>query len=91
MTCWPLVALSTLMPSRAWVGVSPLIISCTIGRTSSIGIAKPRPIEPGSPWLVVVSVAVWIAESMPTTSPARLTSGPPELPGLIAASVWIAG
>ncbi len=28
---------------------------------------------------------------MPTTSPLRSTSGPPELPGLIAASVWIAG
>ena len=28
---------------------------------------------------------------MPTTSPARSTSGPPELPGLIAASVWMAG
>ena len=28
---------------------------------------------------------------MPTTSPSRSTSGPPELPGLIAASVWIAG
>ena len=27
---------------------------------------------------------------MPTTSPRRLTRGPPELPGLIAASVWIA-
>ena len=37
------------------------------------------------------SVAVWIAASMPTTSPERLTSAPPELPGLIAASVWIAG
>ncbi len=28
---------------------------------------------------------------MPTTSPRMFTSGPPELPGLIAASVWIAG
>ena len=36
------------MPSRAWVGVSPLAIWSTIGRTSSIGIAKPRPIEPAS-------------------------------------------
>ena len=31
-----------------------------------------------------------IAALMPTTSPLRFTSGPPELPGLIAASVWIA-
>ncbi len=27
---------------------------------------------------------------IPTSSPAMLISGPPELPGLIAASVWIA-
>ena len=29
------------------------------------------------------------AQAMPTTSPRRLNSGPPLLPGLIAASVWI--
>jgi len=29
------------------------------------------------------------AEVMPMTSPLRLTSGPPLLPGLMAASVWI--
>ena len=28
-------------------------------------------------------------ELTPTTSPSALTSGPPELPGLLAASVWI--
>ena len=30
-----------------------------------------------------------IALLMPTTSPCRLSSGPPELPGLIDASVWM--
>ena len=30
-----------------------------------------------------------IAVLMPITSPRTLSSGPPELPGLIAASVWI--
>ena len=30
-----------------------------------------------------------IAVLMPTTFPSRSTSGPPELPGLIAASVWM--
>ena len=30
-----------------------------------------------------------IAVLMPITSPARLSSGPPELPGLMAASVWM--
>ena len=44
----------------------------------SIGIAKPMPVE---------SVAT--AVLMPTTAPVASTSGPPELPGLIAASVWI--
>jgi len=36
-------------------------------------------------------LAVWIEASMPTTSPARLISGSPEFPWLIAASVWMAG
>ena len=31
-----------------------------------------------------------MAELMPTSSPLRLTSAPPELPGLMAASVWMA-
>ena len=34
------------------------------------------------------SQAIW--EFTPTTSPCSLSSGPPELPGLSAASVWIA-
>ena len=76
------------MPSRAWVGVSPLLIWSTIGSTSSIGIAKPRPIDPASP---SDELAVRIEELMPTTLPLRSTSAPPLLPGLIAASVWIAG
>ena len=41
------------------------------------GIAKPMPEPPAT-----------IAVLMPITSPCRFTSGPPELPGLIAASVW---
>ena len=49
-----------------------------IGRAMSIGIAKPMPFESAA-----------IAVLMPTTSPSASSSGPPELPGLIAASVWI--
>ena len=49
-----------------------------IGRAMSIGIANPMPLES-------VATAVLI----PTTAPEASTSGPPELPGLIAASVWM--
>ena len=45
-----------------------------------IGTANPTP-EP--------SCGETIAVLMPTTSPRRLKSGPPELPELIAASVWM--
>ena len=45
----------------------------------STGMAKPTPLEVG------VAIIVF----MPMSSPAELSSGPPELPGLIEASVWI--
>ena len=50
-------------------------------RTMLIGIANP------TPWYPPLRVA--IAVLMPITCPDRLTSGPPLLPGLIAASVWM--
>ncbi len=43
------------------------------------GIAKPTPCDP--------PLMLKMKELMPTTSPAELTSGPPELPGLMEASV----
>ena len=46
--------------------------------TSSTGMAKPMPWAPAR-----------MATLTPTSSPSMLSSGPPELPGLIAASVWI--
>ncbi len=49
--------------------------------TRLTGIAKPMPIEPPP--------RVKIAVLMPTSRPSRVTSAPPELPGLIAASVWM--
>ena len=49
-----------------------------IGRAMSIGIAKPMPVESRSTAVLI-----------PMTSPAASSSGPPLLPGLIAASVWI--
>ena len=53
-----------------------------------MGIAKPSPIEPVWPLKDVPRDA--IAELTPMTAPVELTSGPPEFPGLIAASVWSA-
>ena len=46
-----------------------------------LGTAKPTPSLPPL-WL-----AIW--ELIPITAPEESSSGPPELPGLIAASVWI--
>ena len=53
----------------------------TMRRTATTGIEKPTP--------ELTPVTLAMAELIPTTSPARLSSGPPELPGLMAASVWI--
>jgi hypothetical protein len=49
----------------------------------SIGTAKPMPMK------VRASVGLRMAVTMPTTCPSIVTSGPPELPGLAAASNWI--
>ena len=48
-------------------------------RTMFTGIEKPIPTLP--------PVREMIAELMPTSSPFKFTSAPPELPGLIDASV----
>ena len=53
-------------------------ICCTTRFTALIGIANPTPCAKGI-------MAVFI----PITCPLMSASGPPELPGLIAASVWI--
>ncbi len=47
----------------------------------ALGMAKPMPIDPPVPLRMAVL--------MPISSPRMLTSAPPELPGLIAASVWM--
>ena len=52
--------------------------------TVLIGMAKPIPTDPDSPVLPVE-----IAALTPITAPLASMSGPPELPGLIAASVWM--
>ena len=71
----------------AEVGVLDLAVRSRAGRRLRaavlIGIAKPMPTLPLPP------PPVSICELMPITSPSASISGPPELPGLIAASVWI--
>ena len=47
----------------------------------SDGIAKPMPIEPPD--------GDRIAVFMPITLPSCVNSGPPELPWLIGASIWM--
>ena len=54
---------------------------CTTPFTTFEAIEKPIPIEP--------PLGERIAVFTPMTSPRRLNSGPPELPRLIAASVWM--
>ena len=61
------------------------MISSAIRRAEFTGIANPRPIDPASPVNVGANVAM--AEFTPITCPALFSSGPPEFPGLIAASV----
>ena len=49
------------------------------------GMAKPMPMLPLSP----AKPEVRMLELMPMTSPFMLMSGPPLLPRLMAASVWM--
>ena len=61
-----------LMPISACDTAPVRISSSAMPRASSMGMAKPRPIEPPSPWL-------WprlrMAVLMPTTAPVASTSG----------------
>ena len=66
------------------VGASAPPLACTSSSSvakSSTGIAKPTPSLPPD----IEAIAVL----MPITSASASASGPPELPGLIGASVWI--
>ena len=48
-----------------------------------MGMAKPMPELWSAPFEAIMVL-------MPMTSPLELSNGPPELPGLMAASVWMA-
>ena len=68
-------------PSQPRV-TSPLRMICSSTERASVtGIAKPMPIEPPD--------CEKIALLMPIRLPFASTSAPPELPGLIGASVWM--
>ena len=68
-------------PSQPRVTVPSSDKSATTSRTTSEGTAKPIPTDPPP--------GDRIAVFTPITSPSLLNSGPPELPRLIAASVWM--
>ncbi len=63
------------------------MISSVMRLTMSDGIEKPTPIDPD--WLELELPVEAIATLMPMSLPSPSTSAPPELPGLIAASVWM--
>ena len=74
------------------VGAVPVFVSTRlflrVGRPAApaavvIGTASPMPMKTSS------AVGLIRAVTMPTTWPSRLRSGPPEFPGLTAASIWI--
>ena len=76
-------------PIHGWVARPLRWSSSTILPAVAAGTAKPMPTlpPPATPFaLGTVEIAVFT----PTWRPAQVTSGPPELPGLMAASVWIA-
>ena len=74
-------------PTKACWTVPPSWSCSAISIAVFAGIAKPSPMLPACPDSLGIEA---IAVLMPITCPAASTSGPPELPGLIAASVWIA-
>ena len=80
--------MSRVTPITGWVAL-PVLMSCSATRLPWLtGIAKPRPMLP--PWPPPSSEplsAARMALLMPITRALDSISGPPELPGLIGASV----
>ena len=76
------VTACSLAPSQGrFTALPPPLAEATTTRTMLAGMAKPMPCEPPE--------REKIAVLMPTSRPLRSTSAPPELPGLMAASVWM--
>ena len=59
-----------------------------MSRTRLLGIANPSPMLPAEPPAPVGMDAIELL--IPMTRPAASKSGPPEFPGLMAASTWMA-
>jgi len=75
---------TALIPMNAR-SIRPWRISCPITVLTVLdGTAKPMPTFPPVP---ESPVSIW--EFTPITSPAPFRSGPPELPWLMDASVWM--
>ena len=76
-------AVTVYMLTPSWPRFTePNLISWSMTlRAMFTGMAKPMPMLP--------PLRDRIAVLMPISSPRRLTSAPPELPGLIEASVWM--
>ena len=79
----PVYVESILTPSTGRVDLPVAIISSITRFASLIGIEKPSPMLPA----VQPLESVAIAELTPMIRPNASTNAPPELPGLIAASV----
>ena len=78
-----LVTACVLTPIRPRTIGRPVLRSSAIRMARSIGMAKDSPWKPPE--------RVQMRLLMPITLPCALNSGPPELPGLTAASVWMNG
>ena len=77
-----------LAPMTGYVGLAG--VDQLLGDPPGL-VDRDREAEPDAAALAAeLAPSVAIAELTPMTSPSMSTSGPPELPGLIAASVWIA-
>ncbi|MNV28792.1 hypothetical protein D3C71_1199950 [compost metagenome] len=80
--CWVRFCASTPSVPRT---TTPCLTSwSTTSRARLEGMARPRPMLPA-----MLPCGLKLAVLMPTSWPCRLTSAPPELPGLIEASVWM--
>src|SRR4030095_11278063 len=80
--------LSEEIPKYGYLYAPSRIRNGTMRFTRLMEIEKPTPEFTALP----VDCSIFVVRMdwlMPMTSPFRLNNGPPELPGLMAASVWI--